>query len=166
MEYKITNVKVSLKIEPISLDNVKECKKSMKKNFLVVREKYTYSIYKTSKTSNTNHINITGIPSLNKIEDSINNLHNFLDFKLLSSKIDNIIANFKLKNCIDLISICEKKKFPIIKYNSELFPGAFVKFDKGSAILFHTGSVVVMGCKSEEDLKCLIKNIYAVIQEQ
>ena len=166
MKFKISNVKVSLKTHPISLNNVFKIKKPFKsyKNFVVVKSKYTYSIFKTNSKLEENHINITKIPSLHKVPKAIKYLKRYLDFSEKSRKIDNIIATFKLEKPIDLISICEKKLFESIKYNNESFPGLFVKFKQGTAILFHSGKVVLVGCKTKKDLKCLTSNICAVIK--
>jgi TATA-box binding protein (TBP) (component of TFIID and TFIIIB) len=79
--------------------------------------------------------------------------------KLLT--VDNIMANLDFKRRIDLISVCEKKLFENIKYNSEVFPGLYVKYLIGTAILFHSGQIVVVGAKNIENLECLIQNIFA-----
>jgi TATA-box binding protein (TBP) (component of TFIID and TFIIIB) len=52
-----------------------------------------------------------------------------------------------------------------MKYNNEKFPGLFVKFKEGTAILFHSGKVVLVGCKNEENLKCLTTNIYVAMKQ-
>ena len=160
----ITNVKVSIKTSPILLNNVLKLEVPLKnyKNFIVLKDKYTYSIFKTNANSE-NHINITKIPNLNKIQDSIDNLKRFLDFSVKNLKVDNIIATLKLGKSIDLVSVCEKKLFKSMKYNNEKFPGLFVKFEQGTAILFHSGKIVLVGCKSEVDLKCLTQNIYVTM---
>ena len=79
-------------------------------------------------------------------------------------KVDNIIATLNIQKPIDLVSVCEKKLFESIKYNNEKFPGLFVKFKEGTAILFHSGKIVLVGCKTKKDLKCLTLNICAVIK--
>ena len=164
MDYRISNVKVSLKTSPISLNSVfSECTKNCK-NFIVLKKKYTYVIFKTNKES-VNHVNIKKIPSLDKVFDLIEYLRNFFDFKVIKLSIDNIIASLKLSHCIDLVSICEKKLFQSMKYNNEKFPGLFVKFKEGTAILFHSGKVVLVGCKNEENLKCLTTNIYVAMKQ-
>lgn len=166
MDYKITNVKVSIKTSPISLDNVLQLNFPVKNhnNFAVIKTKYTYSIFKTNKIFQ-NHINITGIPSLDKVEDSIKYLKEYLDFEIIKKpQIDNIIANLKLPHQIDLAKVCEKNLFKLMKLNTEKFPGLFVKFDKGTAILFHSGNIVLMGAKTDNDLKCLTANICAAMK--
>lgn len=172
-KYNIRNVKVSVKTSPIALNNVLNLKleeeKNVKswniknfKNFVVLKHKYTYTIFKTNQNSQ-NHINITKIPSIKKVKKAVKHLQKYLDFEVISLKVDNIIATLKTGKKIDLVSVCERKLFENMKFNSETFPGLFVKFDKGTAILFHSGNIVLLGLKNKKDLKCLTKNICAVM---
>jgi TATA-box binding protein (TBP) (component of TFIID and TFIIIB) len=46
-----------------------------------------------------------------------------------------------------------------MKYNNEEFPGLFVKKDIGTAILFHRGTIVLVGCNSKENLKKLALHV-------
>jgi len=169
MKYKIRNVKISVKTTPIALNNVlllsnkvqkvKDCK-----NFVVLKDTYTYSIFKTNKKKLENHINITNIPNLEKVQDAIQHLKKHFKFCAKHVKIDNIMATSNVGKPIDLISVCERKLFENIKYNSEVFPGLHVKFEKGSVILFHSGKIVIVGTKNKQDLKCLIQNISAAMK--
>jgi TATA-box binding protein (TBP) (component of TFIID and TFIIIB) len=162
---RITNVKVSLKTSPIILDNVRSKNDYIKhyKNYLVLKSKYTYVIFKTNKNSE-NHVNITKIPSIETIDDAISCLKLIVDFKVLSVTVDNIIATLKCFKYIDLVSVCEKKLFNQIKYNNETFPGLFVITDIGTAILFHKGNIVLVGCKNEKNLLSLAGIIKTTIQ--
>ena len=165
MKFEISNVKVSIKTSPISLNNVLEINLPLKsyKNYVVVKSKYTYSIFKTNSHLE-NHINITKIPNLKEVLNSIEHLKKYLNFSVKQIKVDNIIATLNIQKPIDLVSVCEKKLFESIKYNNEKFPGLFVKFKEGTAILFHSGKIVLVGCKTKKDLKCLTLNICAVIK--
>ena len=166
MKYKIRNVKISVKSTPISLNRVlllsgkveyvKDCK-----NFVVMTDTYSYTIFKTVKLEN--HINITKIPNLEKVQDAIQQLKKHFKFCAKLIRVDNIMATLNIERPIDLISVCEKKLFENIKYNSEVFPGLTVEFDKGSARFFHSGKIVILGVKNIIDLKCLIQNICAVM---
>ena len=166
MKYKIRNVKISVKSTPISLNRVlllsgkveyvKDCK-----NFVVMTDTYSYTIFKTVKLEN--HINITKIPNLEKVQDAIQQLKKHFKFCAKLIRVDNIMATIDIERPIDLISVCEKKLFENIKYNSEVFPGLTVEFDKGSATFFHSGKIVILGVKNIIDLKCLIQNICAVM---
>jgi TATA-box binding protein (TBP) (component of TFIID and TFIIIB) len=144
MKYKIRNVKISVKSTPISLNRVlllsgkveyvKDCK-----NFVVMEDMYSYTIFKTVKLEN--HINITKIPNLEKVQDAIKQLKKHFKFCAKFIRVDNIMATLDIERPIDLISVCEKKLFENIKYNSEVFPGLTVEFDKGSATFFIVGKL-------------------------
>jgi TATA-box binding protein (TBP) (component of TFIID and TFIIIB) len=168
MSYKIANVKVSVKTLSLSLDIVYQCA-SLKgltcknyTNFLVIKKKFTYIIFKTNK-NNENHINITKIPNVSFVQEAIDLIKNLTNCFITSTHIDNIIATTNSNRELNLEQIVKEKKFDQIKYNNEKFPGLFVKFVIGTAILFHSGKIVIVGCKSEESIKCLIKKIYANI---
>jgi TATA-box binding protein (TBP) (component of TFIID and TFIIIB) len=135
---------------------VKDCK-----NFVVMTDTYSYTIFKTVKLEN--HINITKIPNLEKVQDAIQQLKKHFKFCAKLIRVDNIMATIDIERPIDLISVCEKKLFENIKYNSEVFPGLTVEFDNGSATFFHSGKIVILGVKNIIDLKCLIQNICAVM---
>jgi len=166
--YAIANVKVSLKTSPLFLDTVYKslikqvivCKQY--NNFLVVKSKFTYIIFKTNKNCE-NHINITKIPSVNNILEAVELIQALTECQVTSQKIDNIIATTKHKAKLCLKDIIEQKKFKTIKYNNEKFPGLFIKFKEGTAILFHSGKIVIVGCKSIETLECLLAIILANI---
>lgn len=166
--YKIANVKVSLKTSPLFLDTVYSslvaqnivCKQY--NNFLVVKSAFTYIIFKTNKNCE-NHINITKIPTVKNIVDAVTLLQILTNCQVTSQKIDNIIATTKHKSKLCLRDIIEKKAFHTIKYNNEKFPGLFLKFEEGTAILFHSGKIVIVGCKSIENIECLLSIIFANI---
>jgi TATA-box binding protein (TBP) (component of TFIID and TFIIIB) len=55
-----------------------------------------------------------------------------------------------------------------IQYNNERFPGLFIKFTRnlkkaGTAIVFHSGKIVFVGCKGMDELKCLAQAVNALI---
>jgi hypothetical protein len=168
MLYKIANVKVSIKTSPIFLDNVfniatlKNIYCKSYKNFIVIKNKYTYIIFKTNK-SNENHINITKIPSIKEVLESIELLQSLFDFIITYKSIDNIIATTNLFRKLDLFSICKQNIFSSTKYNNEKFPGLFIKSKLGTSILFNSGKIVIVGAKTEKDIECLIQKICAHI---
>jgi hypothetical protein len=171
MLYKIANVKISLKTSHLFLDNVTStalennlyCKSYQ--NFVVVKSTYTFIIFKSKIGSTENHINITKIPSCCKIEEAVNIFQSLFQCTIRCMTVDNIIATAKLP-CgvkVDLLNIAKSKKFASIKYNNELFSGMFIKFPEGTIIIFHSGKFVIVGCKNELDIKCLIQNLCANI---
>jgi len=116
-------------------------------NITVIRDKYVLCIFER-KDGNI-HINVTKIKSINDIYKFLFFFaeHYFsYDSKLISLKIDNITANFNLKQKIELEQL---KKFKLnYKFNPERFSGYFIKFEKGTAILFRNGKINIVGCKT------------------
>jgi hypothetical protein len=169
LEYNVANVKVSLKTSKIFLDNVCVLASEKKlycknyKNFIVLKLAYTYIIFKSKEQQSESHINITKIPKTSKIREAIDLIKSIVNCTIISFKIDNIIATTNLKKELNLANISKNCKLLNLKYNNEKFPGIFVKFDIGTVILFHSGKIVIVGCKSEENIKCLIRKISAHI---
>jgi Transcription factor TFIID (or TATA-binding protein, TBP) len=169
IEYSVANVKVSLKTSKIFLDNVCEIAKEKKlycknyKNFIVIKSTFTYIIFKSKDEQSESHVNITKIPNTKNILEAILTIQSLIPCTIISYKIDNIIATTSLKKKINLETISKSDKFRNLKYNNEKFPGLFVKFSLGTVIIFHSGKIVIVGCKSEDSIKCLIQKISALI---
>jgi TATA-box binding protein (TBP) (component of TFIID and TFIIIB) len=169
VEYNVANVKVSLKTSKIFLDNVFTlateknifCKNY--KNFIVLKSRFTYIIFKSKEKQSESHINITKIRSVSKILEAIDSITSLILCTVISYKIDNIIATTNLKRNLNLSDISKTCNFKNLKYNNEKFPGLFVKFETGTVILFHSGKLVIVGCKTEKDISCLIQKICAHI---
>ncbi len=166
--YKVANVKVSIKTTPLFLDTVyknlleKEFNCIQHNNFLVLKSEFTYIIFKTNKKGE-NHINITKIPLVEKIPEAIKLIQNLTNCFVISQTIDNIIATTNLNRKLNLVDISSRKKFTNIKYNNEKFPGLFVKFNIGTAIIFHSGKIVIVGSKSIENIECVLNLILVSI---
>lgn len=167
MFFQITNIKISLKIDAICLSSVQEILKQKNinhtsyPNFMVIRKTYTYIIFKKGKNKN-NHINITKLKTLEEIDDSIKVLKTIFEKLFLIERkktIDNITASVNLNKFVDLLTL--PKTFPNnqISYNSEKFPGLFIKFKKGTVIVFHTGKSIIIGAKSVDDVRCLASKL-------
>lgn len=169
LDYNIANVKVSLKTSKIFLDNVCDialeknlyCKNY--KNFIVLKSKFTYIIFKSKGEQSESHINITKIPTTASILEAIEVIKSLIACSIISYKIDNIIATTNLQRHINLSSIASSGKFKNLKYNNEKFPGIFIKFKLGTVILFHSGKLVIVGCKSVCSVECLIRKICVLI---
>jgi hypothetical protein len=166
--FVIKNIKISLKLyEDLHLNSVLERLKSMsnitlknKHNFLIIYDIYVYIIFK-SNSKKFNHINVTKIPNENDIMTAISRvllLINLPTFK--SHTIDNITAIMCLKQNIDLLTLMERlqDKYEIIA-NKEKFPGIFIHFHNGMVIVFHSGKIISVGCKSINTLNNLYLEI-------
>lgn len=168
MLYNVANVKVSIKISAIALDIVckilkeKNIKSKLHNNFVVIKAKYTFIIFKT-KNAIENHINITKIPNLFLISVAIKEIEDLLECSHYNLCIDNIIASANLNKNLYLTDIVKSKTFEKVKYNNQKFPGLFVTFNQGTAIIFHSGKIVIVGCQNIEDIEWIIKKISACI---
>ena len=169
MQFKVANVKVSIKIKALSLDIVqkrisdKDLFSKLHNNYLVVKSEYTFIIFKPNKSFSETHINITKIPNIDSVSLAVQEIENILDSKHFAIQIDNIIASSRFNKNLDLIKIVKTKVFDKIKYNNQKFPGLFIKFNKGTAIIFHSGKVVIVGCKNIEDIEWITKTLAANI---
>lgn len=167
--FRIRNIKISLKVKPLVLNNALKRleKKSVTvktySNFISFKANtYTYVLFKKGKTKQT-HINITQIPSLDLVKTAINIIVRLLKCCVLNYTIDNIIATSDLHKCVCLMDVVIKKSFERIKYNNEIFPGLFIKFINGTVIVFHTGKIVIVGCKNKESIKWILETVCANI---
>ncbi len=182
MSSEIRNIKVSIQVKQQFLNIVEDtCLNkgiNLKKhnNFIVLYDKFVYTIFRESKNK-TNHINITKIPSFVKIPEVLDFLSLQLSFDIIpnSLKIDNITGSLNLNKKLVLGELIEKtKKITtsekiILSYNNEKFPGLFIKvslnlYKIGTIIVFTSGKIVFVGCKTVSDLKCLTSLIHALTQ--
>ena len=165
MQFKVANVKVSIKIKALSLDIVqkkiveKQLYSKLHNNYLVVKSRYTFIIFKPNKCFSETHINITKIPNIESISFAVKEIEDILCSEHFAIQIDNIIASTKFNKNLDLINIVRRKVFDRIKYNNQKFPGLFIKFNQGTAIIFHSGKVVIVGCKNIEDIKWITQTL-------
>lgn len=164
MVYQITNIKVSLKINPLCLSSVQKELKSQNipfstyTNFIVVRKIFTYIIFKTG-TQKNNHVNITKINSESAIITAIEILQTLLTNVVIQKQtVDNITASTNLHKPILLTHLPNiyRNIDCIISYNPEKFPGLFIKVKNGTIIIFHTGKCIIIGAKTLNDIECLI----------
>ena len=168
MTYQITNIKVSLKTQRICLDTVQRTlteKKIIHKNhgnFLVVRKKFTYIIFKEGKRNN-NHVNITKIQNFNDVicaQEELKDICSYIVIIENTLKVDNITASLDIEKTINLVSTATTlTSISKISYNTEKFPGLFAKFSIGTIILFHTGKCILIGAKTIQDLECLVSKL-------
>ena len=124
-------------------------------NFLVLKDKFTYILFKPKREEDICHLNITKIKNFEYINEAIELGETLFQGRILknSINIDNITATFNLQKSINLKKFYEKySKEYSIRYNNERFPGLHFKNKKGTLIIFHTGKITVVGCKSKENL--------------
>ena len=167
--FLIRNIKVSVKVRALVLDNAlsrlinKGIKTKVFSNFITFKTKhYTFVLFKSGQKKQT-HVNITQIPKFSSIAKAITSLRRLLHCKVLSHTVDNIIATSDLKRTVSLKRLIQEKKFQRTKYNNEIFPGLFIKFWNGTVIVFHTGKIVIVGCKSKKSIKWILQKLIAHI---
>lgn len=116
-------------------------------NITIIRDVYVFCIFE--RKDGYVHFNVTKIKS-------IADIYNFLfffsdqyftyDTILKSLKIDNITSNFTTKDSINLQKINSQNLN--VKFNPERFAGYFIKFVGGTAIIFRSGKINIVGCKT------------------
>jgi TATA-box binding protein (TBP) (component of TFIID and TFIIIB) len=167
--FLIRNIKISVKVEALTLNNALSVLKNKNiatrefGNFFSFKSnQFTFVIFKRG-SQEKNHINITQIPNFYSIHKAINSLISLLNCRVCHYVIDNIIATSDLHKPISLYAIIKSKRFKRVKYNSEIFPGLFIKFKEGTTIIFHSGKLVIVGCKSIDKIQCILTTIHANI---
>jgi hypothetical protein len=175
MEYKITNIKISVKCKNICLDTVKNflCDSIIPfknyNNYIVTKLKYTYIIFKKNikNIENILHVNITNIPTLECLSDAIDTLREFdKNITTLSYSVDNITVSKDFMHNINIQNLLSNIPTDIkTTYNSETFPGVFLKFPNktGTAILFHTGKCVFLGCRTVNNIETILTKLKTII---
>jgi TATA-box binding protein (TBP) (component of TFIID and TFIIIB) len=162
--FQIVNIKISVKIKPILLtevtkiltDNSIPYRKFC--NFVTFSKGFNFIIFKTG-AKGQNHINVTNLKVDSDIKIVENILRDQFNFEIIDVITDNIVAKSSLLKKINLSEIAEKEEFSEIKYNPERFPGLFIKFRPGTCILFHSGKIVIVGCKKVEKVADIIANL-------
>ena len=168
MLFNVANVKVSTKINAIPLNIVCEILKEknisskIHNNFVVIKAQHTFILFKT-KNLIESHINITKIRNLSCVNLAIKEIEELLNCTHYNLCIDNIIASTNLNKHLNLVDIVRRKIFEKVKYNNQKFPGLFVKFHKGTAIIFHSGKIVIVGCQNTKEIQWIVEKIHAII---
>lgn len=167
--FLVRNIKVSVKVKALVLNNALERLRQTQipiknfGNFISFKDhNYTFVLFKRGKRKDS-HVNVTQIPNFWSIHRAIDCLIKLIDCSVLHYTVDNIIATTDLNKSVSFKKIIKEKTFKQIKYNSEIFPGLFIRFKRGTVIVFHTGKVVIVGCKSVSNIEWINKRIHALI---
>ena len=164
---QIRNIKLSVKLDKCPLDIAIE-KLTAKKvsyknhgNFISFTHIFSFVLFKPSKNGQT-HVNVTKVPQFKKhIKKSLLVIEKLMCRKVINFTVDNIIATTDLEKKVNLEEITKQRKN--IVYNSERFPGLFIKFTQGTSIVYHSGKIVIVGCKTVHRLKKIEKWLHAHI---
>ena len=100
------------------------------------------------------HINCTKIPSLSDISDSIDQIKKWVRQGWLSApKIDNITATIKVGHNLNLTQLYKTlKQSHQVRYAAQKFPAVFLTLQFGTALIFASGKIISVGCKSETEV--------------
>lgn len=173
---KIANIKASIKLrngEPLSFfKNVCVNKKLLHTehaNFIVISDLFTYIIFKMSPLTACNHVNVTKIRDFNGVSLAAAHLNRMFNVNagLEDVTVDNITATADFKCAVHLpifLQVCSANGDAKMSYNNEKFPGLFVRFDKGTAILFSSGKCVFIGHKLLAHVNDSFDKLYQNIQ--
>ena len=82
-------------------------------------------------------------------------------FEPLCCKIDNITACFNLGYTISLSNLA--LQLTSSKYNPERFHAVYFKNDKGTAVIFSSGKINIVGAKSELGVMSLWRTLQSTI---
>ena len=169
------NVKISLIINscaPFSVF-IGTAKKRMvifkqQRNIFIIKDLYSITLFK--KPTKQYHLNVTGIKSLKLVPGVIKWIFDIYcsehTFELFCCKTDNITACFNLGYTISLSNLA--LQLTSSKYNPERFHAVYFKNDKGTAVIFSSGKVNIVGAKSELDVMSLwniLKSTIHAVQE-
>ena len=82
------------------------------------------------------------------------------------------VKNIKTVNIIALISIGQKinlekilLKIQNVKYNRHVFAGAVVQLHENKLLVFNTGKIISVGCKSKEKAKASIYEMCNLLKQ-
>lgn len=121
-------------------------------------------------------LNVTGIRDFNQISSIETSIKEKFQCEIKEKKIDAIMLNYKSKthqkiNLNKLSHICSRLSTHKLDYNCELFNAPFLKSktNRGTLLLFSSGSIQVMGAKTLADIeynreivKCIYEQYYTL----
>jgi TATA-box binding protein (TBP) (component of TFIID and TFIIIB) len=153
---KLSNVKGSWRLHPklnLCIDENYQLDYFARYNRIIKSSNFTITIYHNSP----HVIHLTGIRNMDEslsagvevISKMSGYTHSFLRRNF---RCDNITATFKFyKKPIDLISFFENVKqcsSVNIQFDPSKFPGFTVRTAIGTGVIFQTGAINILGCKS------------------
>jgi len=131
-------------------------------NITVIKDKYILCIFE--KKDKTVHFNVTKIKSFSDIFNFLFFFsQNYFSYEttLLSLKVDNITSSFNIKKPIlfNQLKLTNHK----INFNPERFSGFFIKYIEGTAVLFKSGKINIIGCNTISDIKKIWSDLQTIL---
>ena len=155
---EVKNLKISVKLgsipklqEVINRLSLRGFKCKAHSNFVIARGKYVNSVFASG------HVNITGVKRFSDIPESIASICEGLNLPVYTRafNVDNITVGAHAVGRINLQKLykqarqCESSaKQSAFKLNFEVFPALYYTSGKCTCIIFATGSIIIVGCKS------------------
>lgn len=99
------------------------------------------------------HVNITGIKNFKSLRVDLDNVRKILipeTWHLKEFKIDNICSSFIFPHKIHLKHL--SSIYLDCRFNIERFPAVFLKSKFGTAAVFESGKINIIGCKSVSEI--------------
>ena len=167
----ISNIKCSFKVDHKWEETISKLKSHLNikyyPNFVVIRiEDFCFTLFKAPILGGYSHLNITKIRSFEHLLYAAQKISEFIDGTILydTLKVDNITASSHLHSSIDIRRFVESQSGVFnISLNQDRFPGCFIRSPLGTAILFHTGRLIIVGSKSTRDIKCVVREIQSAL---
>lgn len=107
------------------------------------------------------HVNVTGNRNFSVLKTNLNFLFKNLfhwTWEVISISVDNICATYKYPYNINLKLL--NNVLQVSTLNFERFPAVFYKKYKGTYVIFESGKVNILGCKSIKDIYISWNHIY------
>lgn len=137
-------------------------------NMLIVKKDFSLTIIK-KKIFNSKiflHVNLSGVKNFKLFEQSIEKVRMDIlpeNWVLVKLSVDNITYSKHSRKTINLREF--KSHFPQARYNIDRFPGLFIKSSHGgTCLLFKSGKINVVGCKSKKSAKLSWREIYQMLE--
>lgn len=138
-----------------------------KTNFCVKRiNSFVYIIF------NNGHVNVTGVKNFNKIREAVKvfaeNFELVFNFLIKSIKIDNSTTSafIELNKPLNLSLLYNQINNATVSLRPHFFPGAVLRRKHlPTIIVFSTGSIIIIGAKSIEQVQDSFKLICAIMKK-
>jgi TATA-box binding protein (TBP) (component of TFIID and TFIIIB) len=143
------------------------------RNIVVVREKFTWTIFPSC-----GFVNVTNIKNWDDVDNVIPSFANSFDISerdiINRLTIDNSTSTIDSKRPINLIALqnifaqldLRRSSFPlsVFEFDRDIFPGAFFKSKQcGTIVVFGSGKLNVMGATCLNDIKMLYQFIHRLV---
>ena len=178
MEPVIRNIKLSFKVKKNQLQSLKKTLERLlvrsptlfiqKQNFVLCKLSVSFSIFITS-----GHINATGIKRFEDINRCFQLFHSMFKVSRKNTfkfQVDNITASgnwgekIKLDKLKQIIN-SEKNADVLVSFDSNRFPGAFIKFkNMGTLSIFKSGKYNIVGAKNHTQIDNIFQLTWKILQ--